>query len=126
MTWTVIPTKNPGDPVRAIDYNATNDNFEAMANGDSGAPPIKTAAIEAGAIATSGTLTITGGATDTLPAGLYNVVNYSGNIFLELFVGGSWRRSFDRIHGLVMSDGGTAVRFYGSGVGPNTIAYQKL
>lgn len=38
MAWTAIPSKNPGDPVRAIDYNATNENIAAVTEGASGAP----------------------------------------------------------------------------------------
>lgn len=45
MAWTAIPSKNPGDPVRAIDYNATNENITAVPEGASGAPRIVRAAM---------------------------------------------------------------------------------
>jgi hypothetical protein len=52
MTWTNIPDTNiePGKPVRSIDMIAMRDNIPALANGDTGAPRIKTAAIDAGQV----------------------------------------------------------------------------
>jgi hypothetical protein len=52
MTWTNIPDTNiePGKPVRSIDMIAMRDNIPALANGDAGAPRIKTAAIDAGQV----------------------------------------------------------------------------
>jgi len=48
MTWTNIPDTNiePGKPVRSIDMIAMRDNIPALANGDAGAPRIKTVALE--------------------------------------------------------------------------------
>jgi hypothetical protein len=47
MTWTNIPDTNiePGKPVRSIDMIAMRDNIPALANGDAGAPRIKSKAI---------------------------------------------------------------------------------
>jgi len=45
-----IPVKNPGDPARAVDYNQTNENLEALAEGAAGAPRVQTAAIQNAAV----------------------------------------------------------------------------
>jgi hypothetical protein len=51
--WADIPVKNPGDPARAVDYNQTNENIEALAEGAAGAPRVQTDAIEGSAVTTA-------------------------------------------------------------------------
>lgn len=48
MAWTEIPDDNlsPGAPARSADMIAIRDNFEALANGDEGAPKVQTAAVQ--------------------------------------------------------------------------------
>lgn len=50
MAWTNIPNANldVGAPLRSVDILAIRDNITALANGDTGAPPIKAAALGAG------------------------------------------------------------------------------
>ncbi len=45
MTWTNVQV-TAGDPTKASDLNSVQANFEAMANGDAGAPEIKPGAGE--------------------------------------------------------------------------------
>lgn len=40
MPWVNVPTKNPGDPVTAENWNGLVGNFEALASGVDGAPAI--------------------------------------------------------------------------------------
>ena len=40
MPWTNVPTKNPGDPVTAENWNGLVGNFAGMAEGGSGAPRV--------------------------------------------------------------------------------------
>lgn len=50
MAWTNIPNANldVGAPLRSVDILALRDNITALANGDTGAPPIKAQALGAG------------------------------------------------------------------------------
>jgi len=50
MAWTNIPNANldVGAPLRSVDILALRDNITALANGDTGAPPIKAAAFGSG------------------------------------------------------------------------------
>jgi hypothetical protein len=50
MAWTTIPNANldVGAPIRSVDILAIRDNITALANGDTGAPPIKAAAFGSG------------------------------------------------------------------------------
>lgn len=57
MAYNAIPDANiqPGKPLRSVDLFDMRDNPIAIANGDSGAPPIKDAALDTGAATTAGT-----------------------------------------------------------------------
>jgi hypothetical protein len=50
MAWTNIANANldVGAPIRSVDILALRDNITALANGDTGAPPIKAAALGSG------------------------------------------------------------------------------
>ena len=50
MAWTNIANANLdiGAPIRSVDILALRDNVTALANGDTGAPPIKAAALGSG------------------------------------------------------------------------------
>ena len=50
MAWTNVANANldVGAPIRSVDILAIRDNITALANGDTGAPPIKAAALGSG------------------------------------------------------------------------------
>jgi hypothetical protein len=62
MTWTNIPDTNiePGKPVRSIDMIAMRDNISALANGDAGAPRIKSRGIVRVLPVTAGSIVLEG------------------------------------------------------------------
>ena len=98
MAWTIIPDSDidPDSPVTTGLMTALRDNVAAVANGDSGAPPIKPSSALGSTITTEGSQSIAATVTYTPSAGFYNLVssnaaNSNLYLLLSLYVSSAWR-----------------------------------
>lgn len=111
-TWTTIPDSSlePGKPIRSIDALALRDNPVAIAEGASGSPKVRTAALQPPSAASTNIvgrlLDVATYTTNTeyVAANLYDPNDSTRNISIRVIVGGSIRCYFEHrnaVNGLI-------------------------